>query len=256
MKDSTASCDSLPPYPQAIFTANGLTIGDVQIIAGGYINSNAISEVYKLDYHGKTWVLLGNMALKRNQFAIAELNGGAWAMGGLSLGSWNFQSSTEIIYTNGTIFNGPDLPEKRARHCAVTLPNGKVVIMGGRTSVSVLSKDVLIYDPSTSTYTSGPHMVYSHENFACVHFYSDKHGGRPVILSAGGYSNSKAEIYDYTSGNGIWEQSKLSFFSCIKPLFNLFEPILDCPKQFLDLFKTNSICPKLFWTYRRTRHWT
>lgn len=47
-------------------------------------------------------------------------------------------------------------------------------------------------------------MIYGHEMFACVHFYSDKHGGRPVILSAGGSSNSKAEIYDYV--NGHWEE--------------------------------------------------
>ena len=101
-----------------------------------------------------------------------------------------------------------DLPEARSRHCALTLPNGKVVIMGGKTSSSgSASKDVLIYDPSTSTYTSGPDMFYGHENFACVHFYSDKHLGRPVILSTGGSSTSKAEIYDYV--NGIWEDSKL-----------------------------------------------
>ena len=212
MKDSTASCDSLPPYPLAIRTAKGLMIGDVRMIVGGYI-SPAISEVYKLDYHGKSWVLLGNMAVARNQFAIAELNGGAWAMGGFTHGSWNFQISTEIIYTNGNILNGPDLPEARARHCAVTLPNGKVVIMGGRTSKTVITKDVLFYDPSTSTYTSGntyEQMTYERETFACTHFYSDKHLGRPVILSAGGSSaggSSKAEIYDYV--NGCWEDSKL-----------------------------------------------
>ena len=207
MEDSTVSCKSLPLYPQNIRLANGMMINDVPIIAGGDESSNQISEVYKLDYFGNSWVLLGNMAKKRNQFAVAELNGGVWAMGGFASGSWNFQSSTEIIYTNGTILDGPDLPETRARHCAVTLPNGKVAIMGGRTSPSVITKDVLIYDPSTSTYTSGPDMFYEHENFACVTFYSDKHGGRPVILGAGGYSLRKAEIYDYD--NGVWEQSKL-----------------------------------------------
>jgi hypothetical protein len=207
MEDSTASCNSLPQYPQDIRMANGMMINDVQIIAGG-INGSIISEVYKLDYLGNSWVLLGNMAETRYQFSVAELNGGLWAMGGFLTGSWSSMSnSTEIIYTDGTILDGPDLPETRIRHCAVTLPNGKVVIMGGRTSQHVLSKDVLIYDPSTSTYTSGPDMFYERENFACAHFYSDKHGGRPVILSAGGMSLSKAEIYDYD--NGVWEQSKL-----------------------------------------------
>jgi hypothetical protein len=205
MEDSTASCNSLPLFPHNVGLANGMMINDVPIIAGGYDGSGLLSEVYKLDYLGNSWVLLGNMAEIRRQFAVAELNGGVWAMGGFAPSS---SSSTEIIYTDGTILDGPDLPEARARHCAVTLPNGKVVIMGGRTGSGFgsASKDVLIYDPSTSTYTSGPDMLYGHENFACVTFYSDKHGGRPVILSAGGYLLSKAEIYDYD--NGIWEQSK------------------------------------------------
>ena len=136
-------------------------------------------------------------------------------MGGFTSSSWSCMLiSTEIIDADGTILDGPDLPETRARHCAVTLPNGKVVIMGGKTSSSVTTKDVLIYDPSTSTYTSGPDMFYEHENFACVTFYSDKHGGRPVILSAGGNYLSNAEIYDYD--NGIWEQSKLFLSHAIK----------------------------------------
>ena len=208
MADSTASCNSLPPYPMDVRLANGIMINGVQIIVGGEVEVG-FSEVYKLDYNGNSWVLLGNMAVPRSSLAVAELNGGAWAMGGFSSGTWSsMESSTEIIYTDGTILDGPDLPETRGRHCAVTLPNGKVVIMGGKTSQSVVTKDVLFYDPSTSNYTSGHHqMAYEHEMFACTHFYSDKHLGRPVILSAGGSSTSKAEIYDYV--NEIWEESKL-----------------------------------------------
>ena len=206
------SCHSLPLYPHEIKMANGMMIHNVPIIAGGNGKSGPISEVYNLDFLSNSWVMLGNMAEKRNQFAVAELDGGVWAMGGFSKKGQGFfssmLSSTEIIYTDGTILDGPHLPETRARHCAVNLPNGKVVIMGGRTSQSDNNnKDVLIYDPSTSTYTSGKDMTSDHEMFACVHFYSDKHQGRTVILAAGGSSSSKVEIYDYV--NGHWEESKL-----------------------------------------------
>ena len=211
MKVSQA-CHTLPQYPKDVKMANGMMINGVQIIAGGGDFSGPISEVYKLDHLSNSWVLLGNMAETRKLFAVAELEGGLWAMGGLiTNGKDSMDSSTEIIYPDGTILDGPELPEARAGHCAVTLPNGKVVIMGGKTSQSVVTKDVLFYDPSTSNYTSGHHqMAYEHEMFACTHFYSDKHLGRPVILSAGGSSaggSSKAEIYDYV--NGCWEDSKL-----------------------------------------------
>lgn len=206
--DIFRSCHSLPLYPHEIKMANGMMIHNVPIIAGGNGKNGPLSEVYKLDFPSNSWVMLGNMAEKRNQFAVAELDGGVWAMGGFSQkgqGLWgSISSSTEIIHSDGTILYGPFLPQARARHCAVNLPNGKVVVMGGRTSQSVVSKDVLILDPSTASYTSGKDMTSDHEMFACVHFYSDKHEGRPVILAAGGSSSSKAEIYDYV--NGHWEE--------------------------------------------------
>ena len=96
MEDSTVSCKSLPLYPQNVRLANGMMINDVPIIAGGSVDgSDQTSEVYKLDSLGNSWVLLGNMAVARNQFAVAELNGGVWAMGGFASGSWNFQISRE-----------------------------------------------------------------------------------------------------------------------------------------------------------------
>ena len=72
-------------------------------------------------------------------------------------------------------------------------------IIGGRTSRSDTNHKVTtIFDPETSTYTDGPDMLFDHENFGCAHFYSKNHGGRPVVLSAGGNrGGSKAEVYTH-----------------------------------------------------------
>ena len=77
------------------------------------------------------------------------------------------------------------------------------MILGGEPD-----KSVITFDPTTSTYTSGPDMLNGRENFGCAHFYSDAHFGRPVVLAAGGLGTSKAEILDY-SGSGTWTSSKL-----------------------------------------------
>ena len=79
-------------------------------------------------------------------------------------------------------------------------------MLGGKTEPN----SVITYDPTTSTYTSGPDMLNSHRRFACAHFYSDAHLGRPIVLAAGDFSGSKAEILDYT-GTGQWTSSKFFF---------------------------------------------
>ena len=71
-------------------------------------------------------------------------------------------------------------------------------------------KSVITFDPATSAYTSGPDMLNDHRNFACAHFYSDAHLGRPIVLAAGDYGSLKAEILDYT-GTGQWTSSKFYF---------------------------------------------
>ena len=81
------------------------------------------------------------------------------------------------------------------------------MILGGQS----VGKSVITFDPTTSAYTSGPDMLNGHRRFACAHFYSDAHLGRPIVLAAGDYSSgTKAEILDYT-GTGQWTSSKFFF---------------------------------------------
>jgi hypothetical protein len=78
------------------------------------------------------------------------------------------------------------------------------MMLGGKTEPN----SVITYDPTTSTYTSGPDMLNGHQNFGCAHFNSDAHFGRPVVLAAGSKSSgSNVEILDYT-GTGQWTSSK------------------------------------------------
>ena len=61
---------------------------------------------------------------------------------------------------------------------SVQLEDVKNIIIGGSSN----GKGTSIYDPETSAYTDGPDMLFDHENFGCAHFYSQKHGERPVVL--------------------------------------------------------------------------
>lgn len=211
MADSTSSCNNLPAYPLPIRLSTGKVVNSIPIIAGGLQVStvSTVRNIYKFDKQSNSWLSLGNMAVARNQYSSAVLNNALWLIGGFDI-TWPPLQSTELVYTNGTITSGPDLPSPRARHCSVQSEDGKIIIIGGQTSSSDNNHKVTtIFDPETSTYTDGPDMLFDHENFGCAHFYSKNHGGRPVVLSVGGYEGgSKAEVWDYSLENGTWEESK------------------------------------------------
>ena len=119
MKNATSLCPNLPPYPYALRLSTGHVVNSVPIIAGGY-NSGYKSYVHKHDIETNSWISLGNMVKPRNQFASVPLNGALWVLGGYTTGG-SMEKSTEMIFPNGTIVGGPDLPAPRGSHCAVTL---------------------------------------------------------------------------------------------------------------------------------------
>ena len=213
LADSTSSCNNLPAYPLSLRLSTGQVVNSVPIITGG-CKSDCVSNVYKFDIKSNSWLSLGNLATPRYLHSSTILDGALLIIGGLDSGNY-YLNSTELVYPNDTITSGPDLPTPRAFHCSVQLEGRKIVIIGGGNTFDLDGnhKMTTIYDPVTSTYTNGPDMLFDHYNFGCAHFYSQKHGGRPVVLSAGGgygggHGGSKAEVYDYTLENGTWEESK------------------------------------------------
>ena len=114
-------------------------------------------------------------------------------------------ATTEYIYANGTVQSGPNLPEARSGHCSVTLHDGKVMILGADYPSS-LRRNVIIMDPADNSFSTGPALSYGREYAACTLFYSPLHNGRPVVLAAGGWEQTTAEVYDYTYANQ-WQTS-------------------------------------------------
>ena len=119
-------------------------------------------------------------------------------------------ANTEYIYPNGTVAEGPTMPFGRQYHCSVTLHDGKVMIIGGFSEQTSFLRSVIVFDPKNNSFTTGPSLLYGRFEHACALFSSAKHGGRPVVMSAGGRQVT-TEILDYTASNARWEQSKLIF---------------------------------------------
>ena len=196
---STASCSSLPSYPLSTTGSVGGILNNAPLICGGY-SSSFHSECYIHDKNSNSWRLHANLKTKRYDSPIAPMNGGLWLTGG-----HNGQrlSSTELVYPNGTVLYGQNLPAPRYGHCAVTLHNGLIMIIGGWPD----HKSVITFDPVNNLFNTGPSTNYDRKHTACTLFYSPMHNNRPVILTAGGHGQTTSEIYDYTIASS-WVKCK------------------------------------------------
>ena len=128
MKDVTSLCPNLPPYPYALRHSTGHVVDSVPIIAGGYPSTILViyrPYVHKYDIETNSWISLGNMVRPRAIFTSVPLNGALWVLGGYTTAG-SMEKSTEMIFPNGTIVGGPDLPAPTARHCAVTLKGQEI----------------------------------------------------------------------------------------------------------------------------------
>ena len=59
--------------------------------------------------------------------------------------------------------------------------------------------------------TIGPSMNHTRENHGCGIYHSSVHSGRPVIVTAGSYTDGVAkssEIWDFTVPGSQWQSSK------------------------------------------------
>jgi hypothetical protein len=138
--------------------------GQAILIAGGYGaagNPLASAEVFVLD--SRSFGATGSMRVGRGQHAAAMLNDGrVLVTGGLVLqgvGPATIDDGTTEIFTptTGQFTDGPDMTVTRYNHSAVTLLDGRVLVLGGggRRSAEV-------YDPATNQFTPVEDMQDKH----------------------------------------------------------------------------------------------
>ena len=111
--------------------------------------------------------------------------------------------TTEFIHPNGSITQGPDLPNKRSFHCSAKIDDHRIVLAGAHTSTGISGASTIIYDTTTKTFVNGPDMIHSRHYAICAVFKSGKHGGRPVLIAAA--TEKFTDIWDFENSN-TWEE--------------------------------------------------
>ena len=210
---SLSYCPDIAWYPLHINDASaGGVINGIPIICAGRTSSGEVSACYAHNRTLNAWEFFVDLYVARKRPASVVLDSGAlWVTGGYKQGHSpsSYLRSTELIFPNGTLTLGPDLPlnEPRVAHCMTKMHDGRVMIIGTSGYIS-LKNTVRIFDPSTGIWTNGPNLLFGRSNHACATFKSALHDGRPVVLAAGGCGQTTAEIYDYTIPGKSWERSK------------------------------------------------
>src|SRR5262249_28742599 len=137
---------------------------------------------------GGSWSATGSMATPRQRHTATLLQDGRVLVTGGMVGveSSTATASAEIYDpVTGTWSLTGNMMKARSRHTATLLPNGKVLIAGGRGTNTLSRSSAELYDPATGVFTLTGAMADARDNFS-ANLLAD---GR--VLVSGGVSRGK-----------------------------------------------------------------
>jgi len=191
-------------YPLDIYAATGALVGNDIVICGGY---PAISSCHQLGLD-KHWKLMAQMSIPRYASASVSVQNGLWITGGYDDGD-NTLKSTETMYLNGSSITGPSLPQPRVGHCMVQYKD-TVYIVGGEDENYRPQSTVWLFNVKDGIrfIGSGPQMNHGRADQACGIYHRLDHGGKPLMVVAGGQGSSfTSETWDFSSPGSNWTLS-------------------------------------------------
>jgi len=202
-KDGTTKlCSAKSKYPLKILDTSGAVVSGKIISCGGGYPLTSDCYVYGED---NKWTKLANMAIPKNSMASVAFPNALWVTGGDN-SNYDSVKTTELIYLDGTVKNGPELPEAMASHC-IAQYEGKTFFVGKEKLWQVDNLDINNLD--NIQWKVGPTYNLKRQYAGCGIVKSDQHGGRPLLVVAGGNGDSASkktsEYLDFTLEGPTWK---------------------------------------------------
>ena len=119
-----------------------------------------------------------------------------------------------VVAADGTLTRVGPMRQARFKHASVTLPDGRVLVVGGTPDDSLLLTSTEIFDPRSSTFTDGPELVSGRYKLSGGALLTDD--GRVVVAGGG----TGAEIIDLSTGRS----SRLTTVPSIRLSFSTLVP--------------------------------
>jgi uncharacterized delta-60 repeat protein len=187
--------------PRSYHTATLLRSGRVLVAGGSPTVSGVTAELYEPT--GSLWLEAGSMNTARYLHTATLLpDGKVLVAAGISgINDSGITNSAELYEptTRTWIITG-SLNRGRRSHTATLLPNGKVLVAGGRTPGGITNSAEL-YNPADGTWTVTGSMNHGREGHAAILLPNGK------VYVSGGFGSSNlalasAELYDPSTG--VW----------------------------------------------------
>ena len=196
-------------YPIDLYSASAALVGTTILLCGGYFGGIRYDSCYSFDKQDNQWTLLSKMSTPRSASAAISIHNGVWITGG-----WdedNRLSSTEFIFLDGTKKTGPSLPQPRSSHCLVQY-KGTLIQTGGNGGKRSIDINRQAKEDITRI-GKGPDMTTDRRRHGCGVFHSSQHGGRPILVIAGGEGSASttSEYWDFTVPGSKWQLSSKSY---------------------------------------------
>ena len=181
---------------------NAIKLNDGRVlVTGSWIWDSASNTTEVYDPATGSWTVVGNVTASRASLTLLA-DGRVLLAGGELPDFWSGGVPTNSSYLFDPITNTWSqtgyLNSNHARHSAVLLPNGRVLIAGGVGS----GKLTEIYDPATGYWSYGPSMNYVHSSGNLVSLPN----GKALIAGSGDYEfdldyTANAEVYNPTTNS-------------------------------------------------------
>ena len=218
---SNRKCQPLARYPINLMYSAGNLLHRKPLICGGYSGQNPQSECLIHDLHTDSWRHHVLLTTSRFFHASVPVNGTIWFSGGLGgYPTRELLSSTEFVYGDESVVQGPSLPTGRYAHCVVDLLDGRSMVIGGNPTF----KEVITYHHVNHSFTTGPPLLHGRMDQACTLYRSPLHGYRNVVLIVGGYDNHNnlysTEVLDFSDSTASWQKCECNPFFTISDYFS------------------------------------
>ena len=199
--------------------------GRVLLCGGRNHKGEVMSDCLAYKPRNNMWTEHSTMANNREEAATVVIEDKMYVLGGFVGDSRSDTADMLESERDSEWTNGPNLPEERARFCAVKLNGQTIAILGGETEEEMASATMKTYDLVNGDWTTQPEMRQKRKDHACL--MTEVDGEKGVLVTGGVDENDNllGSVEFYSTESELWsdladlkhgrtEHGKLDFLHC------------------------------------------